>query len=85
MANYDGDVFDASGQLGTSALKTGRAGDEKPLGDSGGGGATTYYRMRALANPGPGYETWTATTEDFAGAGAAGPIQAGTAVVVISW
>ena len=82
MANYDGDGLSLPFSSGT---KGGKGGSGITLGNGGGGGTTIYYRMRALADPGPGYETWTATTEDFAGAGAAGPIQAGTAVVVISW
>lgn len=37
--------------------------------------------MRALANPGPGYVTWTVFQPDFAGTYAGAPIQAGTAVI----
>ena len=49
-------------------------------------GPTTYFKMRALANPGPGYLTWGATgVADFAGTGAPGAIQVGTAVVVVTW
>jgi len=48
--------------------------------------ATPYFKMRALASPGPGYETWVAAgAADYAGSGAGGPIQAGTAVVVATW
>lgn len=39
------------------------------------------YVMRALANPGPGYVTWTVFQPDFAGTYAGAPIQAGTAVI----
>lgn len=55
---------------------------------TGGGGPTVvnYYKMRALADPGPGYLTWVATgAPDFTGTGAGGPIQAGSAVVADQW
>ena len=43
-------------------------------------------RMRALANPGPGFVVWIVKGRaDFAGASAPAPIQAGTAVVEASW
>jgi hypothetical protein len=42
------------------------------------------YLMRALADPGPGYVTWTSTTADYDGYEAPETIQAGTAVA-ISW
>ena len=49
-------------------------------------GALVYFKMRALADPGPGYETWVVVgSADFTGTGAGGPIQAGTAVVVAQW
>lgn len=49
-------------------------------------GPTTYYKMRALADPGPGYESWVVSdTPDFAGAFAPGPIFAGTAIVADTW
>lgn len=51
-----------------------------------GSAATQFYKMRALANPGPGYLTWVVmTTPDFAGAQAPGAIQGGTAVVADAW
>ena len=80
MANYDGDVFVPG--FFSSAKSGAKAGY---LTVPSGGGTITYRQMRALADPGPGYEVWTATTDDFAGAGAAGAIQAGTAVVVMTW
>lgn len=44
------------------------------------------YKMRGVANPGPGYETWIVYgTPDFAGTFAPGPIFAGTAVVTDTW
>lgn len=50
------------------------------------GGGTEFFKMRALADPGPGYEVWVVQDEpDFTGTGASGPIQAGTAVVATSW
>lgn len=49
-------------------------------------GATVHYRMRALADPGPGYVHWNSVgSPDFAGSGAGDPIQAGTVVQVGSW
>ena len=42
------------------------------------------YLMRALADPGPGYVTWTSATADYDGSEAPETIQAGTAVAV-SW
>ena len=52
----------------------------------GGAGGGKFYKMRALADPGPGYETWVVSgTPDFTGASAGGPIQAGTAIVADQW
>lgn len=49
-------------------------------------GDTTYFKMRALANPGPGYVTWTVTTTpDFSGGQAPAPIQPGSAIVADTW
>lgn len=49
-------------------------------------GLAVYYKMRALANPGPGYETWVVSgIPDFTGTFAPGPIFAGTAVVADYW
>lgn len=51
-----------------------------------GSAAVNYFKMRALADPGPGYLTWVAAgSPDFTGTGAGGPIQAGTAVVADHW
>lgn len=48
--------------------------------------AVFYFKMRALANPGPGYETWIVSGDpDFAGTNAPGPIQAGTVVLAATW
>jgi len=48
----------------------------------GAGSSSFYYKMRALANPGPGYVTWVVQgLPDFAGTYATGAIQAGTVVV----
>jgi len=53
---------------------------------AGGGGGFQYYKMRGVATPGPGYETWVAlTAPDFAGAGAPGAIVPGSVVVVDKW
>ncbi len=50
------------------------------------GGVIISFKMRALKDPGPGYETWVVTgAADFAGASAGGPIQAGTAVIADQW
>ena len=72
--------FDSLGLAGNSY-------DIIPTGlDSGGGAAPTYYKMRALADPGPGYVTWVvANTPDFAGTYAPSAIQAGTVIVGASW
>ncbi|KKL59996.1 hypothetical protein LCGC14_2209780, partial [marine sediment metagenome] len=68
-----GDPLDNEDQAGRPGAVTGAGG--------GGGGPTLSYKMRALQDPGPGYETWVVTgNPDFAGASAGGPIQAGTAV-----
>lgn len=46
------------------------------------GTPTVHYKMRALANPGPGYVIWTVTgTPDFVGTYAPSAIQPGTAVL----
>jgi len=56
------------------------------LGSVVGVGVTLYFKMRALADPGPGYEIWVSVdAADFAGTGAGGPIQGGTAVVAATW
>ena len=45
-----------------------------------------HYKMRALADPGPGYVTWVVDSyPDFAGDSAPSAIQVGTAVVTSSW
>lgn len=50
------------------------------------GGAIFNFKMRALQDPGPGFETWVVTgSPDFAGTSAPGPIQAGTAIVADTW
>ena len=51
------------------------------------GGITSFsYKMRALADPGPGYVTWIVIgTPDFAGVQAPSAILAGTAVVSTNW
>lgn len=47
---------------------------------------TPSYKMRALANPGPGYVTWvTSNDPDFAGTLAPSAIQGGSAVIASSW
>lgn len=44
------------------------------------------FKMRALANPGPGYVTWDVTVApDFAGVYAPAPIQPGTVVLAGRW
>ena len=44
------------------------------------------YKMRALADPGPGYVTWVVeATPDFSGNAAPTAIQAGSAVITTSW
>lgn len=49
-------------------------------------GATFFFKMRASANPGPGYVTWIVTADpDFVGAQAPAAIIPGTAVVSDSW
>ena len=51
-----------------------------------GGGITLSFKMRALQDPGPGYEVWVVTgSPDFAGASAGGPIQPGTAIIADQW
>lgn len=48
--------------------------------------SAVIYKMRALADPGPGYVTWITVGEaDFAGADAPAAIQAGTAAVMATW
>jgi hypothetical protein len=45
-----------------------------------------YYKMRALADPGPGYLVWVVQTNpDFSGTQAPGAIIAGSAVIAASW
>ncbi|KKN70829.1 hypothetical protein LCGC14_0427210 [marine sediment metagenome] len=58
-----------------------------PVVGTGAEAATTFnFRMRAKADPGPGYVHWNTTgTPDFAGTGAGSAIQAGTVVVVAEW
>lgn len=51
-------------------------------------GTTTIlkFKMRALANPGPGYVTWVVQDDpDFTGAQAPSAIQVGTAVIADTW
>jgi len=50
-----------------------------------GPGPDIGYKMRALADPGPGFIIWVAETADFVGAEAPSAIQVGTAVVASSW
>lgn len=60
-----------------------------PIGGGGypsGSSAVEKFKMRALANPGPGYVTWVVSgSPDFTGAQAPGAIQVGTAVVADAW
>lgn len=60
-----------------------------PIGGGGfpsGSSAVEKFKMRALANPGPGYVTWVVSgTPDFAGVQAPGAIQPGTVVVSDYW
>lgn len=60
-----------------------------PIGGGGfpsGSSAVEYFKMRALASPGPGYVTWVVSgAPDFAGAQAPASIQPGTAVVSDYW
>lgn len=63
---------------GTTSLMSGG----RPVG----GGPTLNFKMRALQDPGPGYETWVVTgSPDFAGTSAGGPIQPGSAVIADQW
>lgn len=69
-----------------------RPGNPREGGTVGGGGlpvppgAIPYFRMRALASPGPGYVHWTvAVNPDPTGAQAPAPIQPGTAVIASTW
>ena len=56
------------------------------FGGGGSAGPSPYFKMRALKDPGPGYETWVvADTSDFEGLLAPGPIQVGTAVIADQW
>ncbi len=60
-----------------------------PIGGGGfpsGSSAVEFFKMRALASPGPGYVTWVVSgAPDFSGAQAPGAIQVGTAVVADAW
>ena len=60
-----------------------------PIGGGGfpsGSYAVEFFKMRALASPGPGYVTWVVSgAPDFSGAQAPGAIQVGTAVVADAW
>lgn len=50
------------------------------------GGAIISYKMRALADPGPGFVVWVTVGEpDFAGTNAPAAIQGGTAIVADTW
>ena len=50
------------------------------------GTPAVHYKMRALANPGPGYVIWTVTgSPDFTGTYAPSAIQPGTAVLTGTW
>lgn len=52
----------------------------------GSSAATAYFKMRALADPGPGYVVWVVTTSpDPSGTHAPSPIQPGTASVAATW
>ena len=52
----------------------------------GSGGGTSYFRMRGLADPGPGYVSWTVTgSPDFLGAFAPSAVQGSSVVTVVSW
>lgn len=56
--------------------------------DTVGGGPVVQlrFKMRALADPGPGYVVWVVQgAPDFVGAQAPGAIQPGTAVVADTW
>lgn len=45
-----------------------------------------YFKMRALASPGPGFVVWVRTNfPDFAGTYAPAAIQPGTTVITDSW
>ena len=49
-------------------------------------GVTVYFKMRALADPGPGYVVWVVTTSpDPSGTYAPSPIQSGTSSVAATW
>ena len=57
-----------------------------PVGQTGGTTVTVYYKMRALADPGPGYVVWTVQgAPDPTGVEAPEAIQEGTAVVAATW
>ncbi len=60
-----------------------------PIGGGGfpsGSSAVEKFKMRALANPGPGYVSWVVSdTPDFAGVQAPAAIQSGTVVVSDYW
>lgn len=60
-----------------------------PIGGGGfpsGSSAVEFFKMRALASPGPGYVTWVVSgAPDFAGAQAPAAIQPGTVVVSDYW
>ena len=59
--------------------------DVTDVSPGGGGtpGSVTYYKMRGVSDPGPGYVSWVvATTPDFAGASAPDPVQVSTIVIV---
>jgi len=67
-------------------LQGSRTGSVIGLGGGGGPGIILSFKMRAIANPGPGYEVWVVTgTPDYAGTSAPGPIQPGTAVIADQW
>lgn len=63
--------------------------ERRPLGganSTAGPSVTFFFKMRALANPGPTYVTWVVQHfPDFTGAQAPSAIQVGTAVVADSW
>lgn len=63
--------------------------DSKPqriIGFLGASNVSNYFRMRAIADPGPGYVVWTVTDEpDTTGSHAPEPVQAATIVIASKW
>jgi hypothetical protein len=76
--------YDTGAFLGqtSDSLRIPQGGGGFPSGSS----AVEKFKMRALANPGPGYVTWVVSdTPDLTGAQAPAAIQPGTAVVSDQW